>query len=210
MKSIRIPLLVLFLCMSLAASYSQDTATDSSLDKSGSTGIQQEVTGTSGSGDISGAAGNGTSDSTGESAKENTAKKQSEKKSGSDRKTAVSREKEATGTATENNTSAGQGDAASGVLLQINEGNFKYKRIPDIKLPETQVQVAEAQADNTSGQAGNSGSGGFLGMSKTTSDIVVYGGIIIFIYIVFFLSRSRMKGSGGRKSNRKVLNSYRK
>jgi hypothetical protein len=51
---------------------------------------------------------------------------------------------------------------------------------------------------------------GFLGMSKTAADVVVKGGIILFIFIIFILYKSRMKSPGGRKTSRKVLNSYRK
>ena len=99
----------------------------------------------------------------------------------------------------------------SGELLQINEGNFKYRRIPDIKLADTQLAMAADQPVSVSAGNGEDKSGqGFLGMSKTAADIVVKGGIILFIFIIFILYKSRMKAPGGRKSSRKVLNSYRK
>ncbi len=99
-----------------------------------------------------------------------------------------------------------------GDLLLINEGNFKYKRIPGIKLadikPEsadTGMQVAEAPKTE------QNKSGGFLGLSKTASDIIVKGGVLILVLLIFVLYKSRMTHPG-RKSSRKrsVLNSYRK
>jgi len=99
-----------------------------------------------------------------------------------------------------------------GDLLLINEGNFKYKRIPDIKLvdikPQTadsNLQVAEVPAvvQNTST--------GFLGLSKTTSDVIVKGGVLLLILLIFVLYKSKMSGPGKKSSKkRNVLNSYRK
>jgi len=97
-------------------------------------------------------------------------------------------------------------------LLLISEGNFKYKRIPDIKLadikPEavdSNTKVAEAvkPVKNTST--------GFFGLSKTASDIIVKGGILLLILLIFILYKSRMSGPGNKSTKkRNVLNSYRK
>lgn len=202
MKYVRIPLLVLFFCISIMTAYSQDATTGDTSGNTGTSGIQSDA----GTGDVKAASDTGTADKTSGTVKE---KKQAEKKQ-VEKKSAVNREKEVVNTSSAGDVSSAAGGSSDVRLLQINEGNYKYKRIPDIKLPENPVPVAEnVQGDNTAVQDTGSG-GGFLGMSKTASDIIVYGGIIVFIYIIFFLSRSRMKGSGGRKSNRKVLNSYRK
>jgi hypothetical protein len=99
-----------------------------------------------------------------------------------------------------------------GDLLLINEGNFKYKRIPDIKLVDIKPQTADSnlQAAEVPVAVQNS-STGFLGLSKTTSDVIVKGGVLLLILLIFVLYKSRMSGPG-RKSSKKrnVLNSYRK
>lgn len=90
-----------------------------------------------------------------------------------------------------------------GDLLPINEGNFKYKRIPDIKLadikpesPDTGNQVAEVKTVTHSQKS----SSGFLGF-----------GVLIFFLIIFIVYRSRMSGPGNKSTKkRNVLNTYRK
>ncbi len=100
-----------------------------------------------------------------------------------------------------------------GDLLPINEGNFKYKRIPDIKLaeiaPETVVLNTTTVAAPDSGQDKDAG---FLGLGKTASDVIVKGGVLLLILVIFILYKSRMAGRPGNKSSkrRNVLNSYRK
>lgn len=99
-----------------------------------------------------------------------------------------------------------------GDLLPINEGNFKYKRIPDIKLieikpeaAETNIQVAEVP------KSGQNTSTGFLGLSKTASDVIVKGGALLLLLLIFILYKSRMSRPGNKISKkRNVLNSYRK
>lgn len=100
-----------------------------------------------------------------------------------------------------------------GELLLINEGNFKYKRIPDIKLadikPEASDSVEKASGVQDSGQ--DNAPKGFLGLSKTASDIIVKGGVLFLILVIFILYKSRMTHPGSRSSKkRNVLNSYRK
>ena len=99
-----------------------------------------------------------------------------------------------------------------GDLLLINEGNFKYKRIPDIKLAEIKPEAADSgtQVTAVSENAQNT-STGFLGLSKTASDVIVKGGVLLLILLIFVLYKSRMSGPGSKSSKkRNVLNSYRK
>ena len=99
-----------------------------------------------------------------------------------------------------------------GDLLLITEGNFKYKRIPDIKLtdikPETVDINTQVAAIPVSGQNSSSG---LQGLSKTTTDVIVKGGVLLLILLIFILYKSRMSGPGKKSSKkRNVLNSYRK
>ncbi len=98
-----------------------------------------------------------------------------------------------------------------GDLLLIEEGNFKYKRIPDIKLPEikSEESLAVVQNNNTvkTEQKQNTGSR----FSKGAVDVIIKIGVLLLVLVIFILYRSRMSGPG-RKSSKKrnVLNSYRK
>ncbi len=99
-----------------------------------------------------------------------------------------------------------------GDLLLINEGNFKYKRIPDIKLAEIKPESADSgnQAAVVPENEQNKPDG-FLGLSKTASDVIVKGGVLLLILLIFVLYKSRMSGPGSKSSKkRNVLNSYRK
>jgi len=101
---------------------------------------------------------------------------------------------------------------SDGELLPINEGNFKYKRIPDIKLVEIapETVVLNPAAVESSGSIQKSGTG-FLGLSETASDVIVKGGFLLLILVIFVLYKSRMTGPGNKSSKkRNVLNSYRK
>jgi hypothetical protein len=107
--------------------------------------------------------------------------------------------------------------AGEGQLLGIDEGNFKYSRIPEISLNEVKAPIAAVRDRNedeaaSEGPAGDQGTdeGGFLGMGKGTADIVAKGGIVLLILVIFVLYKSRMKGAGKRGPGRNVLNSYRK
>lgn len=101
-------------------------------------------------------------------------------------------------------------------LLSINEGNFKYKRIPDIKLIDKKAEQTDAVAvsDNPADKGGVSNTSkttGFFGLGKTASDIIVKGGVLLIILLILILYKSRMSVPGGKSSkSRKVLNSYRK
>lgn len=98
-----------------------------------------------------------------------------------------------------------------GDFLLIDDGNFKYKRIPDIKLPEikSEESLAVSQTNNTAKteQTQKTGSG----FGKGAIDVIIKIGILLLILLIFILYRSRMSGPG-RKSTKKrnVLNSYRK
>jgi hypothetical protein len=113
---------------------------------------------------------------------------------------------------TENiNQEKNQGD-----LLLINEGNFKYKRIPDIKLIDKKpaadtAAVNNATTGNTQNLSDTAKTGGLFGLGKTASDIIVKGGTLLLILLIFILYKSRMSVPRGKSSkSRKVLNSFRK
>ena len=103
--------------------------------------------------------------------------------------------------------------ADNGALLSIEDGNFRYSRIPGIKLKqpssETGGEIVHVPSEtenissdqNSSKEKGN----GLLGMSKSTTDIVVKVALLLLIFLVFILYRIR---SG--RSNRRVLRSFRK
>jgi outer membrane biosynthesis protein TonB len=99
-----------------------------------------------------------------------------------------------------------------GDLLLINEGNFKYKRIPDIKLTDIKPEAADSGIQAAvPPENEQEKSTGFLGLSKTASDVIVKGGVLLLILLIFVLYKSRMSGPGNKSSKkRNVLNSYRK
>jgi hypothetical protein len=108
-------------------------------------------------------------------------------------------------------------EKAEGDLLLINEGNFKYKRIPDIKLVEKKSETIDSAvpgavaSGNTQNATDSSKAKGFFGLGKTASDIIVKGGILLLILLIFILYKSRMSAPSGKSSKRRnVLNSYRK
>lgn len=103
-----------------------------------------------------------------------------------------------------------------GDVLLINEGSFKYKRIPDIKITEKKVESVDSAlgpgvVDSTKNPSGSSKANGFFGLGKTASDIIVKGGVLLLILLIFILYKARMSVPGGKSSkSRKVLNSFRK
>ena len=212
MKSILLPVITAFLFLSIVTGYAQDDSAGDNSDLSGDSVVEQDVieSGTVITGDTT------EEDSVKEDSAESSAsddalaERRQDKKNNIIKKNAV---KETDGkTQVEDNKTEVLAESFSGDLMQISEGNFKYRRIPDIKLVDIQVtmateQVAEVSLDADEEQAG---SGGIFGMSKTASDVVVKGGIILFIFAVFILYKSRARTGGGRQSGRKVLNSYRK
>ena len=99
-----------------------------------------------------------------------------------------------------------------GDLLLINEGNFKYKRIPGIKLADIKPESADSNMQVTvTPKPVPDKSGGFLGLSKTATDVIVKGGVLLLMLLIFILYKSRMSHPGRKSSKRRnVLNSYRK
>jgi len=97
-------------------------------------------------------------------------------------------------------------------LLRVDEGSFKYARIPEIVIDEIKPSYAVSEARKEEVVPGNENSDekGFLGMKKQTADVVAKGGILLLILVIFILYKSRMKGTKKRGPGRNVLNSYRK
>jgi len=97
-------------------------------------------------------------------------------------------------------------------LLRVNEGAFKYARIPEIVIDEVKPSNAASEVMKEEVVSGNENldEKGFLGMKKQTADVVVKGGILLLILVVFILYKSRMKGTRKKGPGRNVLNSYRK
>lgn len=90
-----------------------------------------------------------------------------------------------------------QDDAGDG-LIEIEEGNFKYQRIPEIELPERvpvyadrsseRVQEKRAEIEEKSEKKK-----GLFGMDRDTTDIVAKVVLILIIVIIFLLYRSRSR-----------------
>jgi len=97
-------------------------------------------------------------------------------------------------------------------LLRVDEGSFKYARIPHIVIDEIKpaYAVSEAGKEEVLPVNENPDERGFLGMRKQTADVVAKGGILLLILVIFVLYKSRMKGTRKRGPGRNVLNSYRK
>ena len=94
-----------------------------------------------------------------------------------------------------------------GGLLLIDEGNFKYRRIPDIKLVDKAPEAAESIVVETPPIETD---------QKKDVSYIDIGKILIILIIVgiFILYMSRASGPGNKSNktsrSRKVLNSYRK
>lgn len=97
-------------------------------------------------------------------------------------------------------------------LLRVDEGNFKYTRIPEIAINDTKPSYAavETRSEEISPDDKKPDEGGFLGMKKETADVVAKGGILLLILVIFILYKSRTKGTRKSGPGRNVLNSYRK
>ena len=71
-------------------------------------------------------------------------------------------------------------DGAEGTLLRINEGNFKYKRIPEIVLEEPQkgekedfVHIPDENLEANGKNKADSGKGGIFNLNRRKSDLVL-------------------------------------
>lgn len=88
--------------------------------------------------------------------------------------------------------------AGSWPLLDLKEGNFKYARIPDIKLPDQKgLAVKNSESDNVNKSVNVSGDDsnttGFL--SSQSALIVIVLIVVILIIVIIFRSR---RHNGGR------------
>jgi len=210
MKWIKIPVITAVFVLSLAFAYSQESGDVSVTDDDSASVVTTDTADVENGGDAEVSSDSSESDRTEpvSTDKKETAKKATERETA--RETKIARNRESESARVEENESSRGADSSGITLMRIDEGNFKYKRIPDIKLPENQVQVARELTGSDAVPADSPAEGGFWGMSKSASDIFVKVGVILFIFIIFILYKSRMRSPGGRKAGRKVLNSYRK
>ncbi len=95
-------------------------------------------------------------------------------------------------------------------LLNITEGNFKYKRIPEIELPEKEIEeldeeeiitsdevIINSDLDTTINTSLNGQEDeGFLGLSKKTIDTIVILIILFAIVGIIIILRIKSKGRG--------------
>lgn len=90
-------------------------------------------------------------------------------------------------------------------LLEVDDENYKYSRIPDfqkgkvIEKSELPVVTTATELENTkspvpSSKENNEGAG-LLGMSKSTSDLLIKGSLVIFILVIFILYKLRSRGN---------------
>ncbi len=110
----------------------------------------------------------------------------------------------------------------SGNLVELNDGNFKYKRIPGIILAENRAsteisdkknpEVSEKTVTTVESvkETKEKDEKGIFNFGKNLSDIIARGGILLLITVVFILYRRRNRGTSKKGSRRNVLNSYRK
>ncbi len=107
------------------------------------------------------------------------------------------------------------------VFLELQDGNFKYRRIPGIILTENRASsmddgdhersiADDIDAESLFNDSRKKDKKGFWFFGRSLSDLVAKGMILLLILLIFFLYRSRNRGSSGKRSKRKVLNSYRK
>ncbi len=210
MRNIKIPVLTAFVCLAFCMAWSQDSGKGEVSDKTDGTEVRQDDTGSGASvlNDRKNDPGSIKGDNTGNVARDDSGKAVKKEKF-SDKTGSKTGSGDSGKAQAEEKTSETPSGSYDGELLQINEGDFKYRRIPDIKLPEKNIEMASNQSADSGSENAN-GDSGFLGMSKTAADIIVKGGIILFILVVFVVYKSRMRSPGGRKSGSSVLNSYRK
>ncbi len=84
-------------------------------------------------------------------------------------------------------------------LLEIVEGDFKYRRIPEIKISEKVVateerretkEIEEKESKDTRDEPEKKG---LFGLSRSTTDLVAKGILILIIVVIFILYRARSK-----------------
>lgn len=212
MKPIKILTIIFVLSFAVSFLYSQETAGDS-----GSSVVNEDQS-KAGNGEPAGTPGKevketgASTDST-----DSGTKRISEDSTKSESPAKTVKKRTGTSTTPEEKVAANVDNSNSGddYLLSINEGNFKYKRIPDIKLADKSPSMAEQSAqdmNNASSDDGsdNSAGTGFFGLSKNTADIVAKGGILLLVLGIFILYKFRSRKPGRRSSGSSVMNSYRK
>jgi hypothetical protein len=94
------------------------------------------------------------------------------------------------------------------LLLPIEDGNYKYSRIPGIQLKETKGASSDdivRLSEKSGGDSSGAGKSGLFGMSKSSQDTLVKISILLLIVVIFILYRIR---SG--RSSRRVFKSFRK
>jgi len=86
-------------------------------------------------------------------------------------------------------------------LLMIKDGDYKYKRIPEIKLDKKEVEEEEIVKISDSEKAvikteeKEPEGTGLFGLSKNTTDIIAKGSIVLLILLIFILYRFRSRKS---------------
>lgn len=84
-------------------------------------------------------------------------------------------------------------------LLEIVEGDFKYRRIPEIKISEKVVaveekrEIKEIEEKESKDTRDEPEKKGLFGLSRSTTDLVAKGILILIIVIIFILYRARSK-----------------
>ncbi len=96
-----------------------------------------------------------------------------------------------------------------GILLFIKEGSYKYKRIPGYKTEEKTAQIVTEEKDEKiikipdRIEVDEIEKEGLFGMSKEKTDLLVKGGFIFLISLIFILYKIR-----SRRSSHKVLRRF--
>jgi hypothetical protein len=94
------------------------------------------------------------------------------------------------------------------LLLPIEDGNYKYSRIPGIQLKEAMGSSSDdivRLSEKSPGDSSGAGKSGLFGMSKSSQDTLVKISILLLVVVIFILYRIR---SG--RSSRRVFKSFRK
>ncbi len=84
-------------------------------------------------------------------------------------------------------------------LLEIVEGDFKYRRIPEIKIPqrvlvsEQRIETKKVEGKESKDNLDEKEKKGLFGLSRKTTDLVAKGILILIIVVIFILYRARSK-----------------
>lgn len=94
-------------------------------------------------------------------------------------------------------------------LFTINEGNFKYKRIPEIKLEEKSALIVDMPQSEPVAAETSDSSLKIFGLSKDSLKTLAKITALLLIFIIFILYKKRSR-SYSRKSSGSVMKSFRK